>query len=279
MIVFVTFDKKLIMKITTTILFLIAFTFAGKSQQLANFHDFTGVKIQGDTISFSQYVGKKLLVVNTASFCAYTYQYEDLQGLYDIYGDGQFEILGFPCNNFGSQEPGSDSTIIDFCTGNYGVTFQMMSRVDIKTGDTAEVYKWLQRGELNGVEDAQVTWNFHKFLIDPDGNYVRHFPSTTVPRDTAITNWIEAEFISTVSINEAQGGNFRLYPNPSESTANLNFENSANRRITVINALGEEVLNETTFNTNFQIQLKTRGIYFVLVNTNGNISTQKLLIQ
>jgi glutathione peroxidase len=264
--------------IFTIIAFFSVFSLS-KAQQLMNFHDFSGVTIQGDTISFSQYAGKKLLVVNTASFCAYTYQYEDLQGLYNIYGGDQFEILGFPCNNFGNQEPGSDSTIIDFCTGNYGVTFQMMSRVDIKTGDTAEVYKWLQRGDLNGVEDAQVTWNFHKFLIDPDGNYVRHFPSTTVPRDTAITNWIEAEFVSTVSIDEKKEDNFELYPNPSEGSARLNFGNSANRKITLYNALGEEMLNETTFNPNYQIQLKTKGIYFVLVTSGGNMSTKKLVIQ
>lgn len=267
------------MKITTTILLLIVFTFVGKSQQLMNFHDFTGVTIQGDSISFSQYAGKKLLIVNTASFCAYTYQYEDLQSLYNIYGGGQFEILGFPCNNFGSQEPGSDSTIIDFCTGNYGVTFQMMSRVDIKTGDTAEVYKWLQRSDLNGVEDAQVSWNFHKFLIDPDGNYVRHFPSTTVPRDTAITNWITAEFVSTVSTNDLAKSNVQLFPNPSEGSASLNFGNIANRKIIVFNAVGQEVLNETTYNSNFPIQLNTKGIYFVHVYANGNLTTKKLLIQ
>jgi glutathione peroxidase len=268
------------MKITTTILFLIAFTFAGKSQQLANFHDFTGVTIQGDTISFSQYVGKKLLVVNTASFCAYTYQYEDLQGLYDIYGDGQFEILGFPCNNFGSQEPGSDSTIIDFCTGNYGVTFQMMSRVDIKTGDTAEVYKWLQRGELNGVEDAQVTWNFHKFLIDPDGNYVRHFPSTTVPRDTAITNWIEAEFISTVNTNDLANSNFELFPNPTDGSSTINFKTLAFRTINIFNSLGEEILNQTNFNSSTQIDLNRKGIYYIRISEkNGSCRTQKLIVQ
>jgi glutathione peroxidase len=267
------------MKIVTTILLFIAFNLAGKSQQLANFHDFTGVTIQGDSISFSQYAGKKLLIVNTASLCAYTYQYQDLQNLYNQYVGSQFEVIGFPCNNFGSQEPGTDSTIIDFCTGNYGVTFQMMSRVDIKTGDTAEVYKWLQRADLNGVEDAPVTWNFHKFLIDPDGNFVRHFPSTTGPRDTAITNWITAEFVSTVSTNDLDNSNVELFPNPSEGSANLNFGNSASRKIMVFNAVGEEVLNESTNNSNFLIQLNTKGIYIVHIYSNGNLSTKKLLIK
>jgi glutathione peroxidase len=268
------------MKIINTILFLIAFNFAGKSQQLANFHDFTGVTIQGDSISFSQYAGKKLLVVNTASFCAYTYQYEDLQGLYNIYGGDQFEILGFPCNNFGSQEPGSDSTIIDFCTGNYGVTFQMMSRIDIKTGDTAEVYKWLQRGDLNGVEDVQVSWNFHKFLIDPDGNYVRHFPSTTVPRDTAITNWITAEFVSTVSTNDLANSNFELFPNPTDGSSTINFKTPAFRTINIFNSLGEEILNQTNFNSSTQINLDSKGIYYIrILEKNGSCRTQKLIVQ
>lgn len=270
--------KICLMKYFFLSLIFVALSFNCKSQQLMNFHDFTGVTIQGDTISFSQYAGKKILVVNTASFCSFTNHYQGLQILYNQFGGDQFEILGFPCNNFGNQEPGTDSTIIEFCTNNYGVTFQMMKRIDIKTGDTAEVYKWLQRGELNGVQDAQVTWNFNKFLIDPDGNWVRHFLSATSPTDTAITNWITAEFFSTVSTNDLAYSNVELYPNPSEGTANFKFGNSANRNIIVFNALGEEVLNETTFNTNYQIQLKTKGIYFVLVNTGGNLSTKKLLI-
>lgn len=132
-----------------------------------------------------------------------------------------------------------------------------MKRINIKVGDTAQVYKWLQRGDLNGVEDAQVTWNFHKFLIDENGNWVRHFPSVTVPTDTAITNWITAGS-NTVSINKDEKINFEMYPNPSDGLAHLNFGNSANRKIIVFNALGEVMLNETTFNTNYQIQLKTK---------------------
>jgi len=266
------------MKNTLLILILFAFTVIGNAQQAINFHDFNGITIQGDTISFDQFAGKKLLVVNTASFCAYTYQYEDLQSLYQMYGGENFEIIGFPCNNFGSQEPGSDSTINEFCTGNYGVTFQMMERIDIKTGDTAEVYKWLQRGELNGVEDAQVTWNFHKFLIDADGNWVNHFPSTTGPRDTAITNWITAD-VNTVGIRVLSTQPVQLFPNPSSGASNLQFETAVPRHIRVFNSLGKEILNTLSTLSNVQINLTAKGIYFVQIEEKGSLKTQKLIIK
>jgi glutathione peroxidase len=162
----------------------------GISQQLMSFHELEAVTIAGDTISLSQYAGKKLLVVNTASYCGYTHQFNDLEALYLQYGGAGFEIIGFPCNDFGAQDPGSDSTIFDFCTGNYNVTFQMMSRISIKTGDTSAVYKWLQRANLNGVADAAVTWNFNKFLIDAEGNWAGYYDSPIAPADSAIVNWI-----------------------------------------------------------------------------------------
>lgn len=155
-------------------------------------HQFTVTTITGDTISLSQFAGKKLLVVNTASYCGYTPQFEDLQTLYDRYKDHNFEIIGFPSNDFGSQDPGSDSDIMEFCRSNYRVTFPMMSKVVIAKGDTSPVYQWLQRKELNGVSDAQVKWNFNKFLIDEDGRWVAHYPSKVRPLDTLITNWIRS---------------------------------------------------------------------------------------
>ena len=176
-------------QILTAILIFFIFN-QGISQQLMSFHELEAVTIAGDTISLSQYAGKKLLVVNTASFCAYTHQFNDLEALYLQYGGAGFEIIGFPCNDFGAQDPGSDSTILDFCTGNYNVTFQMMSRISIKTGDTSAVYKWLQRGNINGVSDAAVTWNFNKFLIDAQGNWVGYYDSPVAPGDAAIVNWI-----------------------------------------------------------------------------------------
>ncbi len=176
----------------------------GLSAQVTSIHTYEAKTILGDTISMSQYYGKKLMVVNTASFCGFTYQYEDLENLYLQYQSNNFEIIGFPCNNFGNQEPHGDSAIQQVCNG-YNVTFQMMSKVDIVTGDTAPIYKWLQRADLNGVSDAHVSWNFNKFLIDEAGHWVRHFESTTLPGDTAITNWIlSPSVVSGIAKNEKQ---------------------------------------------------------------------------
>jgi glutathione peroxidase len=173
------------------------------SAQAPTFHSYEAKTILGDTINLSQYYGKKVMVVNTASFCGFTPQFEDLENLYLQYNTYNFEIIGFPCNDFSNQDPHSDSVILDFCTDNYNVTFQMMSKVEVVTGDTAPVYKWLQRGDLNGVSDAQVSWNFNKFLIDEAGHWVRHFGSATLPGDTAITNWIlSPSVISGISKNE-----------------------------------------------------------------------------
>lgn len=158
--------------------------------QSGTFHQFKMETITGDTLDLMNYFGKKVMVVNTASFCGYTPQFEDLQNLYDVYHQYNFEIIGFPCNDFGSQDPGSDSAILDFCTANYGVTFQMMHKIDIVSGDTAPLYKWLQRGDLNGVQNASVGWNFNKFLIDEAGHWVAHYGSAMDPTHPTITNWI-----------------------------------------------------------------------------------------
>jgi len=153
-------------------------------------HNFHARTILGDDLDFSSFYGKKVMVVNTASYCGWTYQYETLEDLYEQYKDSSFEIVGFPCNDFSNQEPGSDSSINEFCTDIYGITFQMMSKVSVISPDTADIYKWLQRQDLNGVADAHVSWNFNKFLIDEAGHWVRHLTNLTEPFDTAIINWI-----------------------------------------------------------------------------------------
>jgi glutathione peroxidase len=192
------------MKRILTALIIFFISNQGISQQVMSFHDLEAVTIAGDTISLSQYAGKKLLVVNTASFCAYTHQFDDLESLYLQYGGAGFEVIGFPCNDFGAQDPGSDSTILDFCTGNYNVTFQMMSRISIKTGDTSAVYKWLQRANLNGVADAAVTWNFNKFLIDAEGNWAGYYDSPVAPGDPVIVNWINENSAGLLNINDEE---------------------------------------------------------------------------
>jgi glutathione peroxidase len=154
-----------------------------------NFHDFTVKDINGDDFKFSSLKGKRVLIVNTASKCGYTPQYEDLQSLYKEYGGDKFVILGFPCNQFMGQEPGSNEEIAEFCKKNYGVSFPMMDKIDVKGDDQHPVYAWLTDKALNGVDDASVSWNFNKFLVDEKGNWVAHYSSRTNPMDEEIVNF------------------------------------------------------------------------------------------
>ncbi len=165
-------------------------SFCSFAQSPITFHNYSAENICGSTVDFSQYYGKKVMVVNTASFCGYTPQFDDLQNLYAQYQQYNFEIIGFPCNDFNGQDPNSDSAINEFCTSIYGVTFLMMSKIATISADTAPVYKWLQREDLNGVANAHVAWNFNKFLIDEAGNWVAHHLQTVNPMDPIITNWI-----------------------------------------------------------------------------------------
>lgn len=159
--------------------------------QPKSFYDFTVKTIDGKDLSLSTFKGKKVLVVNVASKCGFTPQYAKLQELYTKYGKENFVIIGFPANNFLHQEPGSNEEIKEFCTLNYGVTFPMMSKISVKGKDIAPLYKWLTLKSENGVQNAKVGWNFHKFLIDENGKWVASFGSTTDPLSKEITNWIE----------------------------------------------------------------------------------------
>ena len=158
--------------------------------QPETFHDFTQLTIAHDSLHLSDFAGKKVLVVNTASYCGYTGQLGDLRILDSLYGGPNFSIICFPCNDFGGQEPYDDSTIQQFYLGNYHVSYQLMSKISIRAPDTAEVYKWLQNESRNGVADANVSWNFNKFAIDEAGHWIRHYGETVNPLDTSITNWI-----------------------------------------------------------------------------------------
>jgi glutathione peroxidase len=155
-----------------------------------NLHSFKANTLEGKEFDFASLKGKKVLIVNTASECGYTPQYKDLQALYAKYSSKNFVIIGFPCNDFGGQEPGTGSEIKSFCQKNYGVTFQMMEKVSIAT---SPIYKWLTTKTENGVLDAVVKWNFNKFLIDEKGNLVKYLPSSVKPMDAEITNWIEGK--------------------------------------------------------------------------------------
>jgi len=153
-------------------------------------HSFKVKSIDGGTIDFAKFKGKKILVVNTASKCGYTPQYEALQKVADQYKD-KLVIVGFPANNFGGQEPGSDGEIVEFCKKNYGVTFPLASKVSVKGDDTAPIYKWLTSKTENGVLDATISWNFNKFLLDENGKMIAYFPSKVTPDSDEITKYLK----------------------------------------------------------------------------------------
>ncbi|MCH8553798.1 MAG: glutathione peroxidase [Schleiferiaceae bacterium] len=159
------------------------------TSSITTFHDFKAETIDGGTFDFSSLKGKRVLIVNTASKCGYTGQYKDLQALYEKLGGEKFEIIGFPANDFMSQEPGSNEEIQNFCEKNYGVTFPMMAKISVKGKDTHPIYKWLTSKELNGISNASVKWNFTKFLVDENGTWVASFGSSTKPMDEEIVTF------------------------------------------------------------------------------------------
>ncbi|MFZ1528807.1 MAG: glutathione peroxidase [Ferruginibacter sp.] len=144
-------------------------------------YKFTNIEaLDGGIIDFSGFKGKKILIVNTASKCGYTPQYKELQDLYDKYKE-KLVVVGFPANNFLGQEPGTNAEIKEFCSKNYGVTFPMAAKVSVKGDDMAPLYKWLTQKSENGVLDAEISWNFNKFLLDENGNILAHFSSKVKP--------------------------------------------------------------------------------------------------
>jgi len=157
-----------------------------------SFYDFKMKSLDGDTIDFSRYKGKKVLIVNTASKCGFTPQYADLEKLHEQYGD-KVVVLGFPANNFAHQEPGTDKEISLFCTKNYGVTFQMFDKISVKGDDQCPLYKWLSHKDLNGWNDQAPTWNFCKYLINEKGELVKFFSSTVKPMSPEIIAAINAK--------------------------------------------------------------------------------------
>ena len=156
-----------------------------------SFYDFKMKDIDGNEVDFNQFKGKKVLVVNVASKCGYTPQYAELQELNEKYGD-QIAILGFPANNFGGQEPGSNEDIKQFCTENYGVTFQMFDKVSVKGVDKHPLYRWLSDKDLNGWNDKEPSWNFCKYFIDEKGQLKKFFPSSVKPMDEEIISLIQS---------------------------------------------------------------------------------------
>ena len=181
-----------ILKTLTMCCFILSF-FTKSSAQMPptkSIYDIAINDIDGQPIKLSDYKGKKILFVNVASECGFTGQYEELQKLYDTYKD-KLVVIGVPCNQFGGQEPGSSETIKSFCQKNYGVTFLITEKVDVKGSSQHPLYAWLTQKSLNGNQDTSVKWNFQKYLVDEKGHYVDYYLSVTTPLSSKITNHLK----------------------------------------------------------------------------------------
>lgn len=179
------------MKIMSVIpaLFLLTMMPSGNANaQQSDFYSLKMTTLDGNEVDFSQFRGKKVLLVNTASECGFTPQYEGLEELYKTYGDEGLVVLGFPANNFGGQEPGSNAEIATFCEKNYGVSFPMFEKSSVKGDDKNPVYQWLTSKEANGWNEQEPTWNFCKYLVDEKGKLLAFFPSKVEPMSSEITS-------------------------------------------------------------------------------------------
>jgi glutathione peroxidase len=156
-------------------------------------YQFKVTDLYGKPFDFASLKGKKILIVNTASECGLTPQYKDLEAIYKKYKDLNFVIVGFPANNFGSQEPGNNEQIAKFCEMNYGVTFPMMSKISVKGNDMDKVYKFLTQKSKNGLQDSEVEWNFQKYLINEQGELIKVLSPRVLPTDAAIVGWINGK--------------------------------------------------------------------------------------
>ena len=165
----------------------------GAMAQVKTLYDFKSTTIDGEPFDFSSLKGKKVLIVNTASKCGFTPQYEGLEKLYKQYKDQNFTVIGFPANNFKEQEPGTNSEIKEYCTLKFGVTFPLMSKISVSGSDMDPIYKWLTSKSENGVMDAPVKWNFQKFMVDENGHVAGVAMSAEKPDSERIKNWIEGK--------------------------------------------------------------------------------------
>ncbi len=156
----------------------------------ASIYDFQVEGLDGKIINFADFKGKKILIVNTASKCGFTKQYAELEELSKTYKDN-LVIVGFPANNFMRQEPGSNEDIAEFCQKNYGVSFPMAAKISVKGKDMATIYQWLTNKHYNKVESSSVKWNFQKYLIDENGNLIKHFASSVKPLSDDIVSLIK----------------------------------------------------------------------------------------
>lgn len=181
----------LIVGISLTYLFTNGFLKENTSLKSNSIYGFKVTALDGSEIDFSDFKGKKILIVNTASKCGLTPQYEGLEKLYKKYQD-KLVIVGFPSNDFLFQEPGENKEIEEFCRLNYGVSFPMAAKIEVKGNNQAPIYQWLTNKNLNGKESSAITWNFQKYLLDEKGQIIKHFSPKTDPEDSEIIKLIEA---------------------------------------------------------------------------------------
>lgn len=191
---------KTLSALSVAILFLVLSVYPLTAQHSAseknNVHNFIVKDIDGQDISLEQYEGKVLLIVNTASKCGFTPQYEGLQALYEEYKDDGLVILGFPANNFGGQEPGTDEQIQEFCTVNFGVTFPMFSKISVKGSEQHPLYQYLTSKETNPEYGGAITWNFNKFLVNEEGKVINRFASKDAPQSDKVVTAIKGALSS-----------------------------------------------------------------------------------
>lgn len=181
------------MKLQRLFLIIAVLGLSVQASSQENLHDFTVRDIKGKDFPLSQLKGKKVLVVNTASKCGLTPQYEGLESLYRKYKDAGLVIIGFPSNDFASQEPGTNAEIAAFCTEKFDVTFPMMEKVVVKGDEQHPLYGWLTQKQKNGLENSKVSWNFQKYMIDENGVLVGHVPPRKKPDCDEIISWITGE--------------------------------------------------------------------------------------
>jgi glutathione peroxidase len=161
------------------------------TMQKQTIYQFKVEDLSGKTFDFASLKGKKIMIVNTASKCGLTPQYKELEAIYKEYASKGFVIVGFPANNFASQEPGNNKEIAAFCQLNYGVTFPMMDKVSVKGDDMCAVYQFLTQKSKNGLQDSEVEWNFQKYLLNEKGELVKVISPRTLPNDPEIVNWVK----------------------------------------------------------------------------------------
>lgn len=161
------------------------------SKQMKSIYNYSFEDINGDQVNFADFKGKKIIILNTASKCGYTKQYDALEKVYQTYKDDNLVIIGFPSDNFGGQEFDNNEEIASFCKLNYGVSFPLMTKSDVKGDSQNEIFKFLTQKSINGKSDYDVKWNFTKFLINTDGTLETSYPSAVTPDDPKIINWIE----------------------------------------------------------------------------------------